>query len=295
LLATLRHLPKPARVDVLVHQQAVRVLRDHPDANRVIGLDRRLLALGPWAPGLRHLRAERYDVVVDCGNWEAPSVTSALVSRSSAGAGIVVGPDVWPLRPLRDVRVARAEGIQSEREQRLHLLSPLSPQQVVPALSFRRRLPSRSPGPSRIVINPGGRLGWRRVPPSAFIAAARAALAAGRAPVVTWGPGEEELAREVADAAPGATVADRTDLDQLADLMNEAGAAICNNTGPMHLAVAAGVPVLAFFFRMDVERWGYPTAPHRMVDLTPFAESEAALCACASAEAASFVRRLDGA
>jgi ADP-heptose:LPS heptosyltransferase len=57
-------------------------------------------------------------------------------------------------------------------------------------------------------------------------------------------------------------------LDELASLMREARLTVCNNTGPMHLAVAVGSPTLAFFFHIELERWAHARPPHRMVDLT---------------------------
>jgi ADP-heptose:LPS heptosyltransferase len=146
-------------------------------------------------------------------------------------------------------------------------------------------------GGDRAVLNPGGRLGERRIPASAFAAAGRALEGAGRRPIVTWGPGERGLAEEIAGACPGAVLAPPTDLDELAALMSACGMTVCNNTGPMHLSVAVGAATLAFFLRIDVERWGHPFAPHRMVDLTPLAGDEGRLAEVATEHTASFARR----
>ncbi|MFP2930231.1 glycosyltransferase family 9 protein, partial [Pyxidicoccus sp. 3LG] len=111
---------------------------------------------------------------------------------------------------------------------------------------------------------------------------------------VTWGPGEEELARSVVEAAPGARMAPATNLDELAALMRAAGFTVCNNTGPMHLSVAVGAPTLAFFLRMDMERWGHAYAPHRMVDLTSLVDGSSGqgLEARAADEARAFAATL---
>ena len=108
----------------------------------------------------------------------------------------------------------------------------------------------------------------RAAPLAALAAAARALAEAGLAPVITWGPGEEELAKRCASAVPGAFLSPPTSIDQLAALMRRARLTVCNNTGPMHLSVAIGTPTLALFLRMEVERWGHPFPPHRMLDLT---------------------------
>jgi ADP-heptose:LPS heptosyltransferase len=182
---------------------------------------------------------------------------------------------------LHSVAVPPLPGTRREVAQRAHLLSPLTDGHVLDAMSFReprisadfRSYLEQGAGTPRAVLNPGGRLGWRRIPPEAFASAARALLALGRVPIVTWGPGEEELARTVVAGAPGAQLAPPTNLDELAALMRSAGLTVCNNTGPMHLSVAMGVPTLGLFLRIDMERWGHPAPPHRMVDLTPVEEA----------------------
>lgn len=286
LLRTLKSVLRPAPVvHVLVHSKVARALEGHPDADAVIAFDRRRLWLGPLAPGIRALRREDYDVVVDCANWSAPSVTSAIVSRLVGPRALVIGPSVWPVKYLDSVSVPALPGTRREATQRAHLLAPLTGGRIVDSLSFRepyvrdtfRTYLEEGAGTPRAVVNPGGRLGWRRIPPEAFAAAARALLASGRVPIVTWGPGEEELARSVVAGAPGAQMAPPTNLDELAALMRACGLTVCNNTGPMHLSVAVGAPTLGLFLRMDMERWGHPSAPHRMVDLTPVVDSGSGL------------------
>ncbi|MBK7859529.1 MAG: glycosyltransferase family 9 protein [Archangiaceae bacterium] len=262
-------------VDVIVHQRCVRVLEGHPNIRRVHGLDRRLLALGAFAPGVSALRSERYDAVINCANWEVQSVTGALVSRLIAGAGVVVGPAVGAAGLLMDVAVPPLVGTQSEVRQRLRLLAPLGVEAGGARLSFRTPRPSqvlepylaRARATPHAVVNPGGRVDWRRVPSRIFSAACRTLLDQGRVPIVTWGPGEEALAREVVAEAPGSELAPPTSLDDLAALMRACGLTVCNNTGPMHLSVAVGARTVALFLNMPSERWGYAEAPHRVVEL----------------------------
>ena len=128
-------------------------------------------------------------------------------------------------------------------------------------------------GSPHAVVNPGGRLDYRRVPREVFIGICRALLAKGRTPVVTWGPGEEPLASAVVAGVPGAVLAPATNLDELALLMQGSGLTICNNTGPMHLSVAMKVPTVALFLHMKIDRWGHAYAPHQMIDLTEVAGS----------------------
>ena len=301
LLSTLKTLAPPAEVHALVHARCLRVLDGHPALDGLHALDRAALALGPLAPGIRTLRRlGPWDAVVDCGNWEIPAVTSALVSRLVAGPAPVVGPAVWPTGLLHDVRIEARPDTRSEVAQRLHVLSPLGEVRPVSRLSFRTPRPRPALGallaevraaPHAVVL-PGGRLGWRRIPPGAFAAAARALASEGRRPVVAWGPGEDALARAVVGAVPDAVLAPPTDLDDLAALLAAAGCTVCNNSGPLHLSVAVGAPTLGLFLRMDPGRWGYPGPPHRMVDLTAEAEAGQPLEALVAEQSTRFARGL---
>lgn len=275
VLDALRQQRPDLEVDLLVHQKCVRLLEGHPSGVRVLGLDRTRLWAGPLAPGVQALRPRAYDVVVDCSNWTEPSVTAALVSRFVGLGAVVIGPGTGATRGLRDVAVDPVAGVRSEVAQRLHLLSPLLGPQSMRPLTFRAPTPSSGVlawarqfrGP-RAVVNPGGRLGYRRVPPALFAVAVQALAEMGLSPVLTWGPGEEALASEVIAHAPMAFRAPPTSLDDLAWLMATSVLAVCNNTGPMHLSVAVGTPTLGLFLHMDLERWGHLHAPHHMVDLT---------------------------
>ncbi len=203
--------------------------------------------------------------------WIAPIGTRPpsprpCISRLAGPKAVVIGPRVWPVSLLHSVSVPARPDTRREATQRAHLLTPLTRGGIIETLSFREPNVSDSfraylqqelRGPCA-VINPGGRLGERRIPPAAFAAAARALIAAGRVPIITWGPGEEALAQTVVQGAPGARMAPPTNLDELAALMRAAGLTVTNNTGPMHLSVAVGAPTLGLFLRIDMERWGHP-------------------------------------
>ncbi len=282
LLTALKRLRPAPEVHLLVHPRVVRVLAGHPEVDRLIPFSPRDRNLGPLSGVMRALRRERYDLVVNAANWESPSVGPAVVARLCAHAGIALGPSVGPVGALMDAPVLALTDTRSEARQRLHLLSPLGLRAGAAPLSFRpvavdavvEQALAACGGRPMAVVNPGGRVGWRRVRPEVFAAAARALGARGLVPLVTWGPGEEELAEAVVGAAPGAVRAPATSIDQLAALMQRARLTVCNNTGPMHLSVAVGTRTVAFFLHMDMARWGHAHPPHQMVDLTPLSEAE---------------------
>lgn len=250
-------------VHLLTHPKMRRVLDGHPRLAKLHDYSAK------WSV-LSALRREQFDVVINCGNWDLESVTSALVARACGGnaKSVVVGPANFPSGWLMDVSVDALASERSEAVQRRHLGSPLVAMSGPAKLSFRETAEFKVVDGAYAVVNPGGRLGFRRVAPERFAAGARALLERGITPVVTWGPGEEALVDEVVKLAPGAVRAPATTIDQLASLMRGANVTLCNNTGPMHLAVAVGCPTVALFLHMEVARWGHAYEPHQMVDLT---------------------------
>jgi heptosyltransferase-1 len=95
-------------------------------------------------------------------------------------------------------------------------------------------------------------------------AAARALAARGITPVVVHGPGEEADADRVVEASSGeAALAPPTDLRMLAAVIKGARLLVAGDSGPLHLACAAGCPVVAIYGPTDPvinAPWGVPHA-----------------------------------
>ncbi len=114
------------------------------------------------------------------------------------------------------------------------------------------------------LVHPGAASGARRWPSERWAEVARAEAATGRTVLVTAGPGELELAREVAARAGlpsgAAAHAGRTDLLGLAALVAAAGRLLCGDTGVAHLATALRTPSVVLFGPTSPEQWGAPPA-----------------------------------
>ncbi|MFL5417012.1 MAG: glycosyltransferase family 9 protein [Myxococcales bacterium] len=212
---------------------------------------------------LRSLRA-RYDVVVDAAHWHAFSVTSALLSRWAAREW-VVGSRRGPAEIYSAAIDLPPEGA-SEIEAKLLLMRGLG-LPVPPAAPPRTRAgehlagwASGILGSETVLLNPGARKADHRWPADRFAALARALHSLRGTPsIVTFGPGEEDLARAVVEAAgPSAFLAPPTDLPQLAALLRRAALAVVNDTGPMHLAAACGAPTLAILHAAEGARFAHP-------------------------------------
>ena len=74
--------------------------------------------------------------------------------------------------------------------------------------------------------------------------------------IINYGPGEAELARMVEAASRGAALAMRCTISELIALTRRARLFIGGDTGPLHLAAALRVPVVAIYGPTDPARNG---------------------------------------
>jgi heptosyltransferase-1 len=106
------------------------------------------------------------------------------------------------------------------------------------------------------ILNPGAGWGAKRWPAERYGAVARELADSGMRSIINYGPGEEELAR-VAEAASGGTaLAMSFTITELIALTRRARIFIGGDTGPLHLAAALRVPVVAIFGPTDPARNG---------------------------------------
>lgn len=107
-----------------------------------------------------------------------------------------------------------------------------------------------------VILNPGAGWGAKRWPAQRYGEVARALAKDEIRCLVNFGPGEERLFEEV-NAASGAVVRPtKTSITGLIALTRRARLFIGGDTGPMHLAAALEVPVVAIFGPTDPARNG---------------------------------------
>ena len=265
LVGALRaHFPG-AEVDWVVEANMAGVVAMCPGVSRVVRMRSRQSGGDEgWWPTLRQLRAAHYDVAFDAQGL----IKSALVARAS-GAKRVVG---WSRGFLREGAAALfysecvdAVGAAHVIDKNLALLrvvglrEPLrdvvldaGPESAVVA-SVAAEFAGRF-----AVINPGANWPNKRWPPDRFgELAARIRAEHGLASVVSWGPGDEDLADAVVAASRGAAVrAPKSSLPDIVHLARRATIVVSGDTGPFHLACAAGARVVGIFGPTDPRRNG---------------------------------------
>lgn len=229
----------------------------------------RRFRLGAARVAARALRAQRHDVALDFqGLWK-----SAAWARLSGAPRTVGWSRRWRREPMSAVLLReRAElpaTVTHVVDENLALLRPLGieavgcrdfalPRPPAEIEAVDRGLAQLGlPAADAVILNPGG--GWpeKLWPAESFGALARGLRDNGLRPVVSWGPGEEDLADRVVAASGGAAVrCFPTTLLGLVELARRARLVVAGDTGPLHLACAVGTPVVGLFGPTDPARNG---------------------------------------
>jgi len=253
LLRALREQRPGMAVDVLGRAPATAVLEGNPGVRRV--LDAR------WddATLAAALAEGGYDAVAHLFPERRLIALCRFIPRS-----VRKGWFPWPGRHRR-VPLHRSRSAKSESLYNADLLLPWFPDLSVdprPELfvggQARARAAELMPTP-RVLLNPGSGHPEGAWPAARFREVARLLAPTLGPALVVWGPGEEGLAREVT-ASGHAEVAPPTDLLTLAALAERCRVFVTNDTGPMHLAAAAGAPMVVVWEGSRVIRplrWGH--------------------------------------
>ena len=276
LLRRLKENLPGARVTVLTLPKHAEVFRG-PWADEVILDDKRGAhggLLGPWRIA-RELKARRFDLAV----IPHRSLRSALVAylagiprrvgfSASAGSFLLTEavPFAWLTHDLeRNLALARPLGVGSSAfigEARYLVPPPLSA-----ALNSRLAEAGVAPDARLAGLHPGAAWATKRWLPERFAELCRRLKADGLTPVLVGGPGDAELGAEIARASGAVDLVGRTDLSELKSLMGRLSLFVTNDSGPMHLAAASGVPVVAIFGATTRELGFFPYGPgHRVVE-----------------------------
>ena len=252
VVSALREAFPSARIGWLVHPRFAPLLHLVEGLDRVHPLERR-----SGAHAIRAVRRERYDVCLDLQGL----LKSAAVARFS-GAKRVIGFSRSLLRESAAVLAYSETGGDATGhviDKNLSLLVLLGitastrrfPLRIpdTPVVPCTRQILGIGPGEPFALINPGAAWPNKRWPAERFGAAARRIRERlGLPSAVLWGPDEATLAASVARASAGAAhMAPQTTMVEMLDLARAARVVVSGDTGPLHLAAAAGTPVVGLY------------------------------------------------
>ncbi|MBI3932480.1 MAG: glycosyltransferase family 9 protein [Acidobacteria bacterium] len=226
------------------------------------------------------LRAQRYDVALDLqGLWK-----SAAWARLSGAPRVVGYARAWRREPLSSVLVRELSDLPPDLphviDKNLALLRPLGIEAVglreFPLLTNAARASATATDLADlglkdfVVLNPGGGWASKLWSPERYGEIARGLRERGLQTLVTWGPGEERLADRVTGASEGAVVrCPPTTLLEYVEIVRRARLVVAADTGPLHLACAAGTPVVGIYGPTDPARNGPFSPADRVVRRTP--------------------------
>jgi heptosyltransferase-1 len=106
------------------------------------------------------------------------------------------------------------------------------------------------------ILNPGAGWGAKRWPAERYGEVARKLAGLGVGSILNYGPAEEELVRAAEQASGGTACAMKCTISELIAVTRRARLFIGGDTGPLHLAAALRVPVVAIFGPTDPARNG---------------------------------------
>lgn len=286
-----------AQIDLLTPPSSARVLHDAPEINNVIVFNKfpfdtlgslfDLKTVLGAMQFLRQLGRQRYDAILLFHHYTLrfgalKFAAVALASRAPIRAGVDNGRGWFLTHKVTD----RGFGAEHEAEywldvaaqigtpprpadRRIHIPLAEADHTAADALLAELGLPGAGP---LIAIHPGA--GWystARRWPAAHFAALIATLVRERGAdiLLLGGPDEQDLAAEVRAAVPMPdqtrvhNIAGRTSITGTAALLQRCALFIGNDSGPMHLATAARIPVLGIFGLSNWRAFGpyVPPAP----------------------------------
>ncbi|THA22810.1 glycosyltransferase family 9 protein [Streptomyces sp. A1277] len=131
-----------------------------------------------------------------------------------------------------------------------------------------------------VVVHPGASAPARAWDPGRHAEAVQQLADAGHRVVVTGGPAETELTRQVSGEV-AVDLGGRTSPRTLAGVLRHADVVVCGNTGPAHLAAAVGTPVVSLFAPVvPASRWAPFGVPVVLLgdQRAPCADSRARHC-----------------
>jgi heptosyltransferase-1 len=243
---------------------------------------RALFSFTTWreiAASSKELRAAQYDAVIDFQG----AIRSALLARRSR-ARIVYG-DAKPRENAATMFYTRRVSVQANGthvvEQAAELAAAVATNVITNGIAPAQLenvevvFPVDPDAEKKIagivadvkdfaILNPGAGWGAKRWPAERYGGVAKELAKDGLCSLINYGPGEEGLAVAVEIASGGAARKISCTISELIALTRRTRLLIGGDTGPMHLAAALKIPVVAIFGPTNPARNG-PFGTHSIV------------------------------
>jgi lipopolysaccharide heptosyltransferase I len=265
LSALRRGWPETA-IDWIVKPEWAPLLRNHPMLHEVLPFPGNLRE---WKRSIGELRRRAYDMIIDLQGLFRTGFLG-VVSGSRARAGFAEGREgsrwlyTHPVPTSgasvhvveRNLEVIRALGISTDGVRDFPLAQDAEAEAWVERLWAQEQIKT---GEIVCFVHPGTRRETKLWPAERFAALLDRLTATPGYRVVLIGGENERNQFDNGGSETGARPIDlmgRTTLPQLVALTRRAAGLVTNDSGPMHLAAALGIPVVALFGPTDPRRVG---------------------------------------
>ncbi len=259
-LAALRHQYPQAEIVMLANPLVAELFRFHPSVDRVMVFDKKRThrGLGGLWTMAAELRAEKFDLAVLLQNAIEAALLS-FVARIPRRAGYTT--DGRRLLLNYPVPVTADDRRLHHTEYYLQLLQRLGIEGGDGRLCLACREEEQQwaqlvlQSDNVIAINPGAAYGSaKRWFPDRFAAVADALVDRfGARIVLTGGPGEREIGRDIVAAmdSEALNMIGQTSVREMMALLAHSRLLVTNDSGPMHVAAAFSIPIVAVFGPTD--------------------------------------------
>lgn len=273
-------------IDALVYAETAPMLAGHPAIDRLHAIDRRKGKTG-LADELRlfsALRARNYDLLIHLTeNWRGAWLARFLRPRCAVATFSPIRPParLWRrafthLAPLPPLGNRHTVDCHLDALRRLGIRPRLEDTALVfvPGMEAETRVDALLAGHDLsaggwVHLHPASRWLFKAWTVEGYAELIDRLTARGQRVVMTTGPDSREMAlaaeiRARCRAAP-VDLSGQLSLKELGALIARARLSICVDSLPMHLAAAAGTPVVALFGPSNEREWGPWQVPHRVV------------------------------
>ncbi len=265
VIDNLQHHFPAVKIDYLTETFVKPAIENNPNINKVITMGKTEFPLkAAW-----RIKKENYDLILDL--WSNPrSAQITFLSGVKYRAGFAYRGRKYAYNIL--ATSGRGEGHSAEHN--LELLKALDVPIVSKKIQYyvsekddelAKKFFSKnfSKGEKVIGIIPAG--GWesKRCDAVKWVEICKAV--AGKYKVrflILWGPGDEKDSEIIKNSLPDVTVsAPQTDLQQMSGLIKNCNLILANDSGPMHISAALGIPTLGIFGPTNPKNHG-PYSPN---------------------------------
>jgi len=212
---------------------------------------------------LREVRNLKYEIAIDFQG----ALKSAVIARCSQ-AGTIVGSNRPREAPARLLYSRRVGTTKVHVVEQYHSLAEAVAGKTLPLpavelphddqaeANVARKLFELGREKDFVILTPGAGWAAKQWPPDRYGLVASMLARDGLTPFINYGPGEEEIAQAVQAASHGSSHLVSLSIAELIALTRRAKFFIGGDTGPLHLAAALQVPVVAIFGPTDPARNG---------------------------------------